>query len=109
MPQPESEPATKTKKYAVVRHALLRTSDGGWEVNDSHTIGEVEIVCKKQVYNEGTDARFVRYYPTSLQLARATGFKRCRWELYGEDFEADKKRSAKPVGSLRFLGESNED
>jgi hypothetical protein len=80
-------------------------------VNDAHTVGEAIITCRKQVFNEDKpDMRFVRYYPTDLQLARASAFHDCDWESPdGNTFYASRGKSGKQVGSLTLIGSADEE
>lgn len=97
VPQPEDQlPKFRWKLYEVYRQRCIKIN-GSWEANDQTSLGQVQIKCRKVVFNEGCAGEFVRYTPTTLQLSKACRVRRCRWESdWGQGWYGEDSRSGKP-------------
>ena len=99
-------PKSMVMRFELFTYDLWIDSEGGASVNDVYRQGEIELVVKPAIMNKGTDAEFVSYEPTDLQLNRAIGARGVEWEgdaehiLYGNS-----KKNGNPVCELRRIKE----
>lgn len=104
----EKFPAKKILTYEVCRYDVWGNARDGWDVNDVWRTGEkIHVTCKRERHNAGTAQEFSTYVPTDRQLNRALGARGLVWDGETEHtLFATHSRSGKPVGELRFVGES---
>lgn len=94
-------PKVKVRTYTLWTYDVWGNARDGWEVNDRCKHGTVEIRCKVEVFNHGTDMEFANWEPTDRQLSRAVGGRGLVWEWQDGSYEAKTKRG-KPVGCLEL-------
>lgn len=92
----------------------LRTYDvwgnkqDGYEVNDVHTNGTIELSLKIETHNAGTEHEFVSAYPSDYQLGQVFG-TRARLDTYGDDLHITVNRASDgyPLGELECVSHSS--
>ncbi len=97
---------TMTKRYQLRTYDVLGNSKDGFEVNDTClTSTIIEIVCKVEVFNGGTEREFVTYEPTDIQLARALGCKGMEFEWSEGSYYINRKSNGRPEGEIELLAD----
>jgi hypothetical protein len=100
-------PAHRTRKYRVWTYDVWGNARDGFDVNDRRSQGTVEIRCKVEVCNEGTDREFASWSPSDRQLSRACGFRGVSWDMSSDPDDTvscEVSRNGRPVGEVEFIG-----
>lgn len=90
----------KIRKYRLWTYDVWGNARDGFEVNDRSSHGYVEIKCKLEIFNAGTEHEFATWEPTDRQLSRASGFSGVEWEGQEGYYDCALKSNGRPVGLL---------
>lgn len=104
---PSKYPKFRTRKYRVRTYDVWGNARDGFDVNDRRSQGTVEIRCKLEVFNPGTESEFATWTPTDRQLSRACGFRGVSWDRSGDPdytIDCEVSRNGRPVGQVEFMG-----
>ena len=94
------------KTFDVYTYDVWGNARDGFDVNDRYKSGTVDIRCKRQVFNEGTEHQFESFEPTDRQLSIAAAFcGSVTWDGDGNIYYAT-ARNGKPIGELHYVGEN---
>lgn len=107
------DPSTFLKHYAgptkvmttweIIRYEVWGNEEDGFEVNDAHRVGKVDVELDIQTHNVGTSREFQSAAMTDEQVKEALGLD-CDIETSGDDLlytvdDAD----GRPIGELRCI------
>jgi hypothetical protein len=98
-------PKFRTRRYRVYTYDVWGNARDGFDVNDVYRHGTVDIRCKLEVYNEGTEHEFAAWIPTDRQLSIACGCRGVSWDNGADPdhlISCEDRRNGKPVGEVRF-------
>ena len=73
----------------------------GYEVNDKYSHGNIEIKCKIEINNPGTNREFLSAFPSDYQLSKIFSFTG-RLDISGDDLHIYVNRDSDwyPLGEL---------
>jgi hypothetical protein len=97
----ETKERVKTT-WAVRTYDVWGNARDGFDVNDSYSQGEVEIVCRVHLYNIGTPQEFKSATPSDKQIREVFGIGRTRIDTDGDDLTiyVNRHRDGYPIGEL---------
>lgn len=90
--------------WEVRTYDVWGNATDGYEVNDSFRQGNIELRCKVERFNIGTDREFESATPSDYQLRKIFGVK-CAIETEGDDLTifVERARDGYPIGQLHCL------
>lgn len=89
---------------------VLGNPRDGYEVNDSYSHGTVEIPCRVETYNVGTDGEFKGAYPSDTAIRRVFGLgPRVKISLDGDDISiyVSREHDGYPIGELNCISHTS--
>jgi hypothetical protein len=104
-----NKPAGSLKTtWAVRPYDVWGNPKDGYEVNNVHPCGTVELRIPQTRCNAGTPQEFVSAYPTNAQIKRVFGV---RWhiDVDGDDLTiyVNRRRDSYPLGEMHCVSHSS--
>jgi len=88
--------------WQVSSYDVWGNSKDGYEVNDTYSLGEVELRIPVTINNPDTPLQFESAFPSDTQIRRALDLRRFKIDIEGDDLSiyVNRARDGYPCGEL---------